>query len=78
MIEPMSVGIKFAIGIVLLIFAYLGAVTFGTVADTGIEHAKTIIPYLLGIVTTLVGYYWGQSSAHNRRTGEKTDDTTPE
>jgi len=47
-------------------FLYLFAVTFIPITQTGNEHAKTIVGFLLGIAfSTLVNYYWGNSKKDN-------------
>lgn len=44
-------------------FAYLYLVTFLTLPDTGKDHAKTIVGFILGVgISTLLNYYWGSSS----------------
>ena len=43
-------------------FLYLVAITFLPVTETGNEHAKTIVGFLLGTAfSTLINYYWGNS-----------------
>jgi len=38
------------------------AITFLPVTETGNEHAKTIVGFLLGTAfSTLINYYWGNS-----------------
>jgi len=76
--EEMSVGMKFAMLIICLIFLFLGAVIFLPITPEGNEHAKTIVPYFLGIVTILVGFYWGTSSKRNQKSpDEDADKPTP-
>jgi len=44
-------------------FAYLYLVTFLTLPETGKDHAKTIVGFILGVgISTLLNYYWGSSS----------------
>lgn len=44
-------------------FAYLFMVTFLILPDTGKDHAKTIVGFILGVgISTLLNYYWGSSS----------------
>jgi hypothetical protein len=58
-----ATGMKVALLIMLLAFLYLVAVTFIPMTDAGIEHSKTIVGFVIGtIFSTLVGYYWGNSS----------------
>jgi hypothetical protein len=43
-------------------FAYLFAVTFLTIPTSGIEHAKTITGFILGVtISSLINYFWGSS-----------------
>ncbi len=43
-------------------FAYLYLVTFFTLPETGKDHAKTIVGFILGVgISTLLNYYWGSS-----------------
>jgi hypothetical protein len=56
-----STGLKTALLILLIIFGYLFAITFNVMPRAGQEQAKTISPFLLGVVATLIGFYWGNS-----------------
>lgn len=56
-----STGLKTALLILLIIFGYLFAITFNPMPRAGQEQAKTISPFLLGVVATLIGFYWGNS-----------------
>jgi hypothetical protein len=50
-------------GIAVASFVYLFMVTFIPLADTGKEHAKTVVGFLLGVgITTILQYYFGSSS----------------
>jgi hypothetical protein len=61
--KDVATGIKIALLIILLTFAYLVAVTFMPMPNTGAEHSKTIVGFLMGTVfSTLINYYWGNSS----------------
>ncbi len=61
--EKASIGMKVALLIMLIGFSYLAAVTFLPMPDTGAEHSKTIVGFMLGTVfSTLINYYWGNSS----------------
>jgi len=43
-------------------FGYLWAVTFLVMPDTGQDHSKTIVGFLLGtVVGTIIAYNWGSS-----------------
>jgi hypothetical protein len=43
-------------------FAYLFLVTFFPIPESGTEHAKTIVGFILGVgISTLISYYWGSS-----------------
>ncbi|HSW64880.1 MAG TPA: hypothetical protein VLH56_16450 [Dissulfurispiraceae bacterium] len=57
-----TIGIKIAVLLILVMMAYMAAVTFSPMPETGTEQAKTIVPFLLGVIATLVGFYWGNSS----------------
>ena len=58
-----SLGMKIALLIMLIAFGYLAAVTFLPMPSAGAEHSKTIVGFLLGtIFSTLINYYWGNSS----------------
>jgi hypothetical protein len=62
MMKDMSIGIKVALLIILITFIYLFSVTHMPLTDTGVDQAKTIVPFLLGSVFgTLMGFYWGTS-----------------
>lgn len=57
---------KIAVLIMLLSFLYLFAVTFLPLTVAGGEHSKTIVGFLLGTAfSTLINYYWGNSSSRN-------------
>ena len=60
--DKLGAALKVAVFIIILIFGYMGGVTFAPVTDAGNEHAKTIVPYFLGVASMLVGFYWGNSS----------------
>ncbi len=61
--DKMSTGMKVALVIMLVAFAYLTAVTFLPMPPLGAEHSKTIVGFLLGTVfSTIMQYYWGSSS----------------
>lgn len=50
-------------GFAIASFAYLFMVTFLTLPTSGVEHAKTIVGFLLGVgISTILQYYWGSSS----------------
>ena len=51
-----------AAGVMGIIFLYLFGVTFIDLPDTGIDNAKTIVPFLLGTgLGTIIGFYFGAS-----------------
>lgn len=56
-----TTGIHIAVLLIALFMAYLTGATFFTLPAAGAEFAKTIIPFLLGVIATLVGFYWGNS-----------------
>ena len=83
MIKDPTTGIKIAVMLVLVFMLYLSGVTFLDLPETGNEHAKTIIPFLLGVIATLVGFYWGNSHKEQQqqaptetRIQSKTETTT--
>ena len=59
--SKMSSGMQFAVLITMITFLYLFGVTFLELSDSGIEQAKTIVPFLLGsVIGTLIGFYFGK------------------
>lgn len=53
----------FAIFIVIVCFGYLFAVTFGAIPETGKDHSKVILGFLLASgLSVIIGYFWGSSS----------------
>ena len=51
-----------AVGVLGAVFFYLFLVTFLTTSDNGNDHAKTIVPFLLGTVTgTIIMWRFGSS-----------------
>lgn len=59
-----------AVGVMAIVMAYLTSVTFIPIPDTGLDHSKTIVPFLLGSgLSGLFGYYWG-SSKKDKKEGE--------
>lgn len=64
--KELSAGMKIALLIMLISFMYLFAVTFLPLSAAGGEHSKTIVGFLLGTAfSTLINYYWGNSSSRN-------------
>ena len=61
MLKDVTIGLKAALLLILVMMAYMCSVTFFEVPDSGMEQAKTIVPFLLGVIATLVGFYWGNS-----------------
>lgn len=62
--------ILIATGVMVAIFVYLFAVTFYPIPDTGLDHSKTIVPFLLGSgLSGVLGYYWG-ASKKDKKEGE--------
>jgi len=50
-------------GFAIASFGYLFMVTFLVLPESGVEHAKTIVGFLLGVgISTILQYYWGSSS----------------
>jgi hypothetical protein len=53
----------FAVGIVTVTLVYAFCITFIPIPDSGKDHAKTILGFLLATgLATLISYYWGSSS----------------
>jgi len=55
-------------------FTYLFLVTFVAIPESGVEHAKTVTGFILGVgISTLISYFWGSSkgSAAKSETIEK-------
>ncbi len=50
-----------AIFILTYCFGYLGIVTILDLPESGNEHAKTIVPFILSIIGTIAGFYYGYS-----------------
>ncbi len=51
-----------ACAIIFVGFLFLFMVTFLTIPETGRDHAKTIVGFILGVgISTLLNYYWGSS-----------------
>jgi hypothetical protein len=70
-----SLGMKIALLIMLIAFGYLTAVTFIDMPAAGAEHSKTIVGFLLGtIFSTLINYYWGNSSKNQTSTLSPTEE----
>ena len=66
-----TTGLKAAMVIILITFAYLFLVTFVPMTQDGAEQAKTITPFLLGtVIGTLVGFYYGNK--HEQKPGTLT------
>jgi len=50
-------------GFAIVSFGYLFMVTFLELPETGVEHSKTVVGFLLGVgISTILQYYWGSSS----------------
>ena len=64
--DKLSAGMKVALLIMMTSFLYMFAVTFFEMSPSGTEHSKTIVGFLLGTgFSTLLNYYWGNSSSRN-------------
>ena len=60
--------------IIICAFAYIGAITFGTMPEAGVDHSKTVLGFLLGtLLGTLLNHNWGtsKSSADKSEAAEK-------
>ena len=66
MLKDISLGLKIALVIILILFLYIFAVTFIPVGAVGESQANTIVPFFLGIMSTLIGFYWGNSSTSKK------------
>lgn len=61
--EKMSSGMKVAVLIMMIGMLYVFGVTFIELPQTGIDHSKTALGFILGTVLAIpIGYYWGNSS----------------
>lgn len=55
--------------ILFIAFGYLIAVTFFDMPETGVDHSKTIVGFLLGtVVGTIIAYNWGSSKGSADKT----------
>ena len=55
--------------ILFIAFGYLIAVTFFDMLETGVDHSKTIVGFLLGtVVGTIIAYNWGSSKGSADKT----------
>jgi len=51
-----------AIGVLVVGFGYLFLVTFVPIPETGKDHAKIIVGFLIGsALAGILGYFWGSS-----------------
>jgi len=66
--KDVRIGMRIALIIMMVIFLYLFAITFLEMPKAGVEQAKTISPFLLGVIATMVGFYWGNSSKNKQTT----------
>jgi hypothetical protein len=58
-----------AVGVLGAVFLYLFLVTFLPTGDNGNDHAKTIVPFLLGTVTgTIICWRFGSSKGSEDKT----------
>lgn len=72
----LSWGMVIAVYLMTLVFGYVFAITFADIPKTGIDHAKTALPFLLGsVLGIIIGYYYGNSSKKNQ--GEPEGEMTP-
>lgn len=65
MLKDITIGLKVALLLILVFINYVTAVTFFDVPIAGREVAKTVVPYLLGVITIFIGFYWGNSHKTN-------------
>ena len=58
----MNIETIMACAVLTIGFAYLFMVTFLPIPQAGIEHAKTIVGFMLGsVISIIIGYFWGSS-----------------
>ena len=50
-----------ASGIMVFIMILVAMLIFIPVPETGLEHAKYVLSFLLGVASTIVTYFWGSS-----------------
>jgi len=65
--------------IMMVAFVYIFSITFLPLAQTGLDHSKTVLGFILGTVLgTLLTYNWGTSkgSADKTEAAEKRLDAT--
>jgi type III secretory pathway component EscU len=60
--KDLRLGLRVALLLIILFLLYLFCATFVPMTAPGIEVAKTVVPFLLGVIATLIGFYWGNSS----------------
>lgn len=61
--------IVFAAALVVLVVLYVFAVTFIPIPDSGKDHAKFALAFLLGTaVGTILTYFWGSSQGSADKT----------
>lgn len=71
----MKTNINYAMGIMIIAFAYIFGVTFFPVSPVGNEHAKTIVGFFLGTAfSTFINYYWGNSKKTDPPDNPKMDE----
>lgn len=52
----------FAVFCVVIVMAYIAAVTFYPLSQTGVKYADMAVPLLLGsVVVAIVGFFYGSS-----------------
>lgn len=70
------------VAILAAAFWYLWAVTFTVMPESGADHSKTIVGFLLGtVVGTIIAFNWGSSKGSRDQAEanvKKLDDQSPD
>jgi len=68
-----KVILYFAGSILAVVFFMVGLIIFVPIPETGQEHAKYALAFMLGVASTIVSYFWGSSkgSADKSRATEE-------
>ena len=67
--EEKKVILYFAGAILAVVFIMVALIIFAPIPETGQEHAKYALAFLLGVASTIVSYFWGSSKS----SADKTD-----
>ena len=58
-----------AAGILVAVFLLIALIVFVPIPESGTEHAKYVLAFLLGVASTIISYFWGSSKG----SADKTD-----